>query len=726
MTVTGGGGYPQPTQPLSPQQQLLLQQQAHEQQQQQAQEQQTQQVMAAQAASQMDAERIQTENNTIGPSPTGVRIYNPRTGRAEVGLYNVQEQRWVPASSVTYEQLQHGIIGTTNAVIMRPVPRSSSPASEQRAPATQPSQPVEEPWEKPFKARGITPVGIERTAAIDTSGSGRMAASEKIIYGDAWVLPWDTKYVVEPGNTNYEKAVTQHGEPLSSGGYDPQRGVYVISASSSGGPLSGTLGDLFKDKIGGQQFMESGGHTLEELWSRRAAAPAPAAAPETAARSAPVDLSRIFTDKNSLFYFDAGHGTAQIDWAGQRVTVDTLTKGMFEHGASVMGGANAIANAMPPGIVGSAAGAVVETAASVYATPFMAIGAGGMLMEIAGQHPGTVGQVLVGTPGFMVQSHMQGYAENPTRAGIEDLLMLGIIAYGGARAAGVKPMDIARAGKFREFGEYLYSDTSAQLGGRVAPRTQTVLMERPASAPVREINLQRGRYAVVGDRLVERVSHQPVSEGPGAGRLNYIAMRESLKASSQYRALFEDVDAWTSEALNRAPEPTSRSYAGPRTGSGLDLGRLNLLAQSQENPELLRGLMGQYNLSSLLGRQDTRTNTLETLLGGQATVQEQRQDVYTSLLSSYQQPRSLVQSPRQNLFTPRAMVEQPFIDMPQPTIERPRGGKQRPLIDVGDLLEPPRRRKKGSGFSRVWINPAPISGAGHAPVTIKKPGGLTL
>ncbi len=763
--VTTGGGYPQPMQPLSPQQQLLLQQQAADRQRAQQQAQQ-QQAAAAQAASQADVERIQAESETIAPSPTGVRIYNPRTGRAEVGLYNVERGTWVPASSVTYADLQRGTIGLTRAVIMRPV--QAPPSQPGRPPSGPQKQPVEAaPWERPFKATGLYPIGVERTPAVDVPGEERRPGSERIVYGEAWVVPWSTTYVVEPGFEGEEHAVTQHGQPLP-GHYDPSRGVMVLEKAPVEDRTTGALSDIYKGKIGGEQYSTGGGHTLEELWSRRVPMPAATAATSPAPG---VDLLRIFTDPRSLFYFNASHGATQIDWAGQRATVDTLSKGMFEHGASVMGGAHAIANAMPRGVMGSAAGAVVTTAAGFYATPFMAIGAGGMLMEIAAQHPGTVGQVLLGTPGFMVQSHAAGYAENPTRAAMEDLLMLGIIGYAGARAAGVRPVDIARAGKFREFGEYLYSDTSAQLGGRAAPRTRTIMAERSAvEAPVRSIDLTktidlRGmteeqiRSGVMNPMLGQETPYSFQTRG----LRNDVVMSREPSTINVDELLKARVDEYTipgsyleNPVVERIPvfgyEPEPAMGRGmastpyefeipglrnqPRTTSRPVIEDLvasrSAAGQAQRASPDVVALINTSFISGQLQRSIQAPVEIQESqsLSGQLYQQEARQQQVAKALSGLQslvKPRSVAQSLQQSLYTPRTQQARSFIETPGIMVEQPRTRRGRPRIDIdlGDLLEPPRRRKKGA-FARVWINPSILSGPGHAPVTIKKPRGLSL
>jgi hypothetical protein len=103
---------------------------------------------------------------------------------------------------------------------------------------------------------------------IDMTGTNNKGG---LITYPAWVISEDIKTVVEPGNYNYEKAINDHGKAMDFlGGYDPKRGVFVISVG--GKYQAGNQGELHEVmRLSNEDFdyyFGTSAHNIDEFAAR--------------------------------------------------------------------------------------------------------------------------------------------------------------------------------------------------------------------------------------------------------------------------------------------------------------------------------------------------------------------------------------------------------------------------------------------------------------------------
>jgi hypothetical protein len=73
---------------------------------------------------------------------------------------------------------------------------------------------------------------------VPAGENGRAYGGQDPVSGKSWVLGPNTPVVYEPGNYNYDAALSPTGKSLASkGGYDSKRGVFVVATPERSGEI---------------------------------------------------------------------------------------------------------------------------------------------------------------------------------------------------------------------------------------------------------------------------------------------------------------------------------------------------------------------------------------------------------------------------------------------------------------------------------------------------------
>jgi hypothetical protein len=102
--------------------------------------------------------------------------------------------------------------------------------------------------------------------------NNRLYGGQEPVIGEEWVISGDTPAVWEPGNYDFEPAISKSGASLGGiGGYDPKRGVFVIARKDTKGKAgqSGQLHELIDTNINDFDATFSGGQSFEKIESMK-------------------------------------------------------------------------------------------------------------------------------------------------------------------------------------------------------------------------------------------------------------------------------------------------------------------------------------------------------------------------------------------------------------------------------------------------------------------------
>lgn len=257
----------------------------------------------------------------------------------------------------------------------------------------------------------------------------------------AWVLDYNTPIIYEPGGSGYELAVGPSGKKLDLwGGYDPKRHAFIVTTNKAYAPDVDTLGEIMIGKseidIGRDLTFYYGASRLEEFKGRAISEPTMEKPNSTDILVGGGSMDNPVTTGQKDWLGIVDYET--MNWGGQSVKVDKLSKGVFDLANQINEGAGIVANQLPKGHIRNIGGGAYKTMVGIPTGLMMAGSAGMMLTEIAEQHPQAVLNVFVGTPQFMVEQKQKAYAENAEEAFTGDAINLALIGYGGFKMAGVK------------------------------------------------------------------------------------------------------------------------------------------------------------------------------------------------------------------------------------------------------------------------------------------------
>jgi hypothetical protein len=393
----------------------------------------------------------------------------------------------------------------------------------------------------------------------------------KAVTYPAWVLDEDIKTVVEPGNYNTEKSITEHGKSLDwLGGYDPKRGVFVIAVS--GKYKAGTTGELHEVLgLSNQDFDWQFGqeYTIDQL-AGRAISPVSKKTVVEVSNSkvvASYDIgnysiddfdindfknmkdtikpkSKISTSTDMLVgggSVDTGITTSEkkdglglkqsdidnlfpsMKWGGQSVRVDAASKGAWDVADTINRGAERLSDMLPAGHVRNIGGGLFKTGVGIPSGRIMAGSAGVMFSEIAQQHPKAVLDVFKGTPGFMVEQKKQSYSTNAEEALTMDVANVALIGYGGFKMAGIKSISGKKA------------TPTYNVKGSTMPDSKTGFVKPSefSGGYKRVITLEDGTKSITSDVIIKEAPTKSESAELSGAMKTY----ESLKADVEYGSI---------------------------------------------------------------------------------------------------------------------------------------------------------------------------------------------
>lgn len=728
-----------------------------------AQQAQAQQAAAAEAQARA-VTAIQSTPDTVAASPTGIRILNPDTGKAEVGVYNNERRSWVPVSTVSYDQIRRGVVTTS------PQPGSRILPAAQPSRTITPAQAQAQPWDRPFKVSGYPEPSKDN--------SGLQSVNGRIDYnGTRWVLPENTRVVHEPGNYNTELAVTQTGKPLSQGGYDAARDVFVVATPDNGRSNGAkTLGALNGQGIGGAV---SGGHTVQDLWSRRVnAAPAGQNYSDEPQGDAMVKTTIMPTRTWSA-------SPSKANGIGVLVAGSRGMKGSTERpGGDLMGDINKAIEGFLNSHEGVAALPTPGRTASALNESLTTGKFGPQPLQQGQQkaqdyfkaHP-TQAQMFSMAPMMAIPEGKPGEVEAIDRIISKGINWVTYLPQEGARGKGFLANDDAMM---------IMGGGGGRQGRATAVRQQMAPPETHApTAPVREINLANGRYKVEGNKIMPdtvtsskgpmRFSEPSYARTRSAitsksavsaynDRLAVLQARadaESAKKAAEkaqgeenMRLFFENTDHMTESALRNARLQNPAETSAPIYRAPMNESRSGRIPQGAlKHGQLSRQAAGQSDLSTgatkgtlgvvpqLLRGQSTSTSNLQAMLYKAATINQpavvsatkQSQLSQSEEKQSQQTRKKPVIVPFNLTGTRQAPAKKSSSDNDRtmkvvPVITQLRGvdnthqgkgGKVKvPEITLRSSKQDVRKAHRTSGMTSLWVNPS-FEGQGAAPVRFK-------